>query len=112
MNSNEVILHGEATVFPSSIPSAAKKKRVKRGAFVIVANSETTGNHHVVDTPEGVNFYETDSGTLFMESKVDTQIRCVHENRHDAITIPPGTYEFGTQQEYDPFAARMQQVRD
>jgi hypothetical protein len=112
MKSNEIILHGEATVFPSIIPTAAKKKRIKRDSFVVVANSETTGNHHVVDALEGVDFYETEAGTLFMENSVETKIRCVHENRHDAITIPPGTYEFGTQQEYDPFAARMQKVRD
>jgi hypothetical protein len=47
-----------------------------------------------------------------MESKVDTQIRCVHADRHDTIAIPAGTYEFGTQQEYDPFAARMRNVAD
>ncbi len=112
MNQNEVILHGEAMAFPSKLPVGAKKKSLGNQSFVIVANSETTGNHHVVDVMEGVDFYEDDKGTLFMDSQKDTQIRCIHENRHDAITIPAGTYEFGTQQEYDPFAERMRRVAD
>jgi len=112
MNSNEVILHGEAIVFPSCLPTNLKKKNLNGLPFAIVADSETTGNHHVVDVIDGVDFYENDKGTLFMNSKVDTQIRCLHENRHDAITIPAGTYEFGIQQEYDPFTARMEKVRD
>ncbi len=113
MKNNEVILHGECMVFPSKLPNNIKKKKIsKKIGFVIVADSETTGNHHVVDAIDGVNFYEDEKGALFMESTVDTQIRCVHADRHDAITIPAGTYEFGTQQEYDPFTARMQKVRD
>ena len=111
MKNNEVILHGECMVFPSKIPATAKRKSAKPNSFVIVADSETTGNHHVVDVVEGVDLFE-DNGTLFMKSSVDTQIRCVHTDRHDAITLPAGTYEFGTQKEYDPFTARLKKVRD
>ena len=64
------------------------------------------------DVVDGVDFYENESGTLFMESSVDTAIRCVMAERHDAITIPAGTYEFGSQVEYDPFTAHLQKVRD
>lgn len=111
MKNNDVILHGECMVFASKLPANAKKKSVKTN-YVIVADSETTGNHHVVDVMDGVDFYEDDKGTLFMQSSVDTKIRCVHADRHDAITLPAGTYEFGSQQEYDPFTARMNKVRD
>lgn len=112
MNTNEVILHGECMVFPSKIPATASRKNLlKNQNFVIVADSETTGNHHVVDVKDGVQFFEN-NGTLFMESSVETSIRCVHADRHDTITIPAGTYEFGSQQEYDPFTARLEKVRD
>ena len=112
MNANEVILHGECMVFPSKIPATAScKNLLKNQNFVIVADSETTGNHHVVDVKDGVQFFEN-NGTLFMESSVETSIRCVHAERHDTITIPAGTYEFGSQQEYDPFNARLEKVRD
>ncbi|MFZ9848289.1 MAG: hypothetical protein ACO3EE_09100 [Flavobacteriales bacterium] len=111
MKNNNVILHGECMVFPAkTIPKTAKKKITAN--YVIVAPSETVGNHHVVDVIDGVDFYEDANSTLFMESSVDTTIRCLHANRHDTITLPAGTYEFGTQQEYDPFTARLQAVRD
>jgi len=114
MNTNEVILHGECMVFDSCIPANAKKiskNKIKNG-YIIVANSETTGNHHVVDVVDGVDLYEDDKGTIFMENTVPTNIRCLHKDRHDTEIIAPGTHEFGSQQEYDPFAARMQNVSD
>lgn len=108
-NKNDVVLHGECMIFSSDIPKGAKKKIVKN--YLIIGNSETTGNHHVVDAVEGVDFYESD-GKLYMNSKAATQVRCLHADRHDTKTLAPGSYEFGTQQEYDPFAARMQNVSD
>ena len=111
MKNNEVILHGECMVFRSKVPNTAKKMS-KKQQYVIVAPSETTGNHHVVDVIDGVDFYEDTDGTLYMENSVSTTIRCVVADRHDAITIPAGTYQFGSQQEYDPFTARLQKVRD
>ena len=113
MNKNEVILHGECMVFPSKIPATASRKNLLQNQnFVIVADSETTGNHHVVDVVDGVSFFEDSGGVLFMESEVPTTIRCVHADRHYVIEIPAGTYEFGSQQEYDPFTARLEKVRD
>jgi hypothetical protein len=112
MKENEVILHGECMVFVSKIPANAKKMNVNNN-YVIVAPSETTGNHHVVDVHSGVEFFEGDNGTLYMQSSVDTKIRCVIESRHDEIVLPAGnTYEFGSQIEFDPFTARLQKVRD
>lgn len=112
MKNNEVILHGECMVFATSkLPSKLKKVKNKQ-SYVIVAPSETTGNHHVVDVGDGVDMYEDANGTLFMESTVDTTIRCVVADRHDAIVIPAGTYQFGSQMEFDPFTARLNKVRD
>lgn len=105
-----VILHGEAMVFQSEIPAGAKQLKIS-GQYLIVADSETTGNHHVIDNGPGVKFFEHE-GRRFMRSSAPTKIRCLHEKRHDAVTLDPGTYEFGTQQEYDPFAANMRAVRD
>jgi hypothetical protein len=110
----KVYLHGECMVFPSKLPSNAKQKNVKKGSYLIVADSETTGNHHVVDKAEGVSFYTGDKDTLFMEvdDGCTATMRCLHAERHDEIKVGPGCYEFGTQQEYDPFTARLQKVRD
>lgn len=106
----DVILHGECMCFASSIPTDAAPLEVK-GDHLIVADSETTGNHHVVDRKKGVEFFKHGE-RRFMRNSVPTQIRCVHANRHDAITLEPGQWEFGTQQEYDPFAENMRNVRD
>lgn len=109
-----VLLHGECMVFPSVKPLTAKKiaSNKTENGYLIVAESETVGNHHVVDAIDGVEFYEDERGVLFMENSVPTNIRCLHENRHDSIELAPGTYEFGIQQEYDPFTARKRNVRD
>ncbi len=114
MNKNEVILHGECMVFASNLPKTVKKidqSKIKNG-YVIVADSETTGNHHVVDVVDGVDVYEDEKGTIFVKNSVPATVRCLHENRHDTEVLPPGTYEFGFQQEYDPFSARLMKVRD
>ena len=119
IGSDEVILHGECMVFKSAIPAGARKikktdKALSNG-YLIVADSEFSGNHHVVDclpNTDEVEFFQDEKGSFFMRNNTETTIRCLHADRHDSITIPPGTYEFGTQQEYDPFAVRMQKVRD
>lgn len=109
----DVVLHGECMVkFNATLPAGAKLRARPAVGYEIVAPSETTGNHHVVDMPVGVDFYEDEKGTMFMVSNVETNIRCVIADRHDTIALPAGTYEFGSQQEFDPFEARMRAVRD
>lgn len=111
-NTNKVVLHGECMVFPSEMPSDVTPKKVV-GEYLIVADSETTGNHHVVDNiPGAVDFFESSGGTVFMQNSKPTKIRCVMANRHDAIELEPGTWEFGIQQEYDYFTESLRAVRD
>lgn len=98
-------------VFPSELPADVKEKKVD-GKYLIVADSETTGNHHVVDNLKGVNFFENAGGTVFMQNTEPTQIRCVIDNRHDAIELEPGTWEFGVQQEYDYYTESLRAVQD
>ncbi len=111
MEKNKVILHGECMVFPSEIPATATPLLVAKD-YLVVADSETTGNYHVVDALEGVNFFRNETGTTFMKNSKPTRIRCVMENRHDAITLEPGAWEFGLQQEYDYFTDSHRVVRD
>lgn len=113
MKKNECVLHGECIVTPSSIPNDATPKQPRAGSdFMIVADSEVTGNHHVVDLFEGVQFFETPAGNLFMKNSVPTKIRCVKADRHTEIDIPVGEYAFTYQQEYDYFAEALRNVRD
>ena len=106
-----VILHGEAMVFPSELPADAVEMKPSHPHMHIIADSETTGNHHVVDVVDGVTFFKSGTRT-FMVNKNPTQVRCVLEKRHSAITITPGCHEFGIQQEFDHFAQNLRKVRD
>lgn len=107
-------LHGEAMIVKEgSMPSSVKPLEVK-GPYLIIADSEVTGNHHVVDCEAGVTFFEdTDAEkTRYMNAKKPTRVRCLIDNRHDTIELDPGIYKFGIQQEYDYHAEAKRNVAD
>lgn len=104
------ILHGECALLGASIPAEAMIEKVK-GAFIIVAPSETTGNHHVIDMVEGVQFFTHDK-QRYMRNTKPTNIRCLMEHRHDTVTVPPGEWFVGVAQEYDYFEQARRNVRD
>lgn len=106
----EVILHGEAMIFTSKIPENAKKKYICDTKLVI-AESEVTGNDHVIDTA-GCHFFESSNGTMFMDAPNGTRVSCVINERHSTIEIPAGQYEFGIQQEHDYLTGHLRKVRD
>ena len=116
MNKNnkntEVILHGEAMCFHSQLPDGVKEIKPSNKEFHIIADSETTGNHHVIDAGAGIKFYEDDAGTCYMVNEKDTQVRCLIDNRHDAKPLEAGVWEFGIQKEYDHFEQNLRNVRD
>lgn len=107
-----VILHGEAMIFPSKLPKKVTKIETTNSQYHIIADSETTGNHHVVDLNDGVTFFKNEGGTMFAVCEKPTQVRCILENRHSTIPLPAGTYEFGIQQEYDHMEQHMRNVKD
>jgi hypothetical protein len=108
--SKKTILHGEAMITEvDGLPKGVEVLKV--GSELIIADSETTGNHHVVENAEGCEFYMLD-GIRYMKNDKETSVKCVHENRHDTLTIPPGTWEFGVQKEYDYFSASHRAVQD
>lgn len=110
MEKNECILHGEVLIRKSDIPQDAKRVSVKNGVQII-APSETTGNHHLLDVTDDVAVYEKD-GTLYFRNNSETTVRCVIAERHDSIVIEQGEYVVERQKEYDVFARRMREVRD
>ena len=110
-DTNWCILHGEAIIFPSKLPKGAKKIKTTSKDEHIIADSETTGNHHVISVNRGTSFYES-GDTTYMVADEPTDVHCVIKDRHDKINIAPGTYEFGVQQEYNHFEKRLEQVRD
>jgi hypothetical protein len=106
-----VILHGEAMIFQSKLPSNAEQISASNLQYHIIADSETTGNHHVIDNTPGTTFYRA-GDTVYMENTENTNVRCVLADRHDTIEIEPGTWEFGIQQEYCHLTQQLTNVRD
>jgi hypothetical protein len=112
---NELILHGEAMIFKSTLPDNIKQiqpTNVGLG-FHIIADSETTGNHHVVDVNESTSFFTNDDASVtYMSNTKPTVVRCLLADRHTDVTLPAGTWEFGIQKEYDHFEQHLKNVRD
>ena len=114
-NKDTVVLHGEAMIISrNSLPLGAKKKNLTGHPYFKIADSETTGNHHVLELGEDtdVAVYETEDGKTFASSTTGFNVKCVHPDRHSTAHFPPGTYEFGIQKEYDPFAESLRRVAD
>jgi hypothetical protein len=116
MNTNDTtvkrkgICHGECIIFESKIPAEGIEEK-NEGEFVIVANSETTGNHHVIDMAPDVKFF-THEGKRFMKNSSPATVRCVMADRHDALAIPAGEWEVGIAQEFDYFTKAKRNVAD
>lgn len=104
--------HGELNFFESlkSVPRGAKKVVPVEGKY-IVANSETTGNHHCVEAKEGVELYEK-NGIMYLKNKVPTKIFCILKERHDDIDLSPGLWEIEPSKEYDYFSDELRNVAD
>jgi len=111
MKNQKIHLHGECIISSiEKLPSNARPLEVDK-AYLVVADSETLGNYHVIDNKQGVKFYQNDE-VRFLVSDIETEVRCLHEGRHDRITLEPGVYQLGIQQEFDYFEMASRNVRD
>ena len=108
---NEVYLHGEVVIFSGAkLPEGAKKVAPKKNCYIL-ANSETTGNHHILVADEGVDVYEKD-GVLFVHVEEEAQVKCVLEDRHDTQTLPAGDYIVRRKVEFDHLTQTPRLVQD
>jgi hypothetical protein len=107
----KAIIHGECIIFESKIPQDASLEEQDK-SFVIIANSEVTGNHHVIDRPSNAVQFFTKDKKRYMRNSQPTNVRCVIADRHTSIPIPAGDWEIGIQQEYDYIAQVKRNVQD
>ena len=112
-NKPKAIVHGECVLHESKIPSDAVQENHDGKGFVIIADSEVTGNHHVIDLPKsgGVTFF-TKEKTRYMRNTVPAQVRCVVSDRHTVIPLKAGDWQMGIAQEFDYAAMAKRNVRD
>lgn len=111
-------LHGECILREAMLPKGAIQQQltpaelVNDGEAAIIAASEVTGNHHVVDLEPGVEFFTHNSERYVNSVDKPIKVRCVIAERHSTMELPPGTYKIGFQKEYDYYAQEMKNVRD
>jgi len=101
--------HGEATIKPiAALPDGAKKQ--KHTGDLIIAASETVGNHHRIFCEEKeAQLYERD-GVLYLN--VDSPVGIVCADKHDKAVLDPGVYEIGKQREWDYIGQMERSVAD
>lgn len=107
---SSAILHGECAIIQTKIPADAEMDTPKTGVLII-ADSETTGNHHVMDMVPGIEILKK-GNQRFVRNSVPANVRCVVADRHDTLTVPPGEWEFVIAQEFDYFEMSKRNVRD
>lgn len=103
--------HGECILFKiKELPSGLNKIKSKDGRY-IVANSESTGNHHCIAEDTGIEMYEKD-GILYLKNDVPATLYCVDEKRHDKEVLEPGIWEIDKAREYDHLTEMTRRVVD
>jgi len=104
-------LHGEVCVKSIKVlPDGLKKVKAKNNRY-IVADSETTGNHHCIEDVQGAEMYEKD-GVLYLKNDVPVKMFCVDEARHDTEVLPAGIWEIDRANEYDYLSEMKRKVAD
>lgn len=112
----KIWLHGECVIKKTigQIPEGARKILAVDGAYKI-ADSEATGNHHLLDEIEGIDVYEKD-GMFYVRPSKPMTVRCVDQKRHDNIVLEPCTVEeilvISRQVEVDHLSDEVRSVRD
>lgn len=108
--SKKGFLHGECLIYESDIPSDAIAENIVD--HTIIAESEQSGNHHVIDIEDGIKFFKTKDGRRFVSNTTPMNVRCVIAERHDAYKIPPGNWQIDFQREYDYMSEAERRVAD
>ncbi len=105
--------HGEVILMKvNKLPEGLKAvKLFKKGCYRL-ADSETSGNFHLLEAKEGVELFEDKNGVLWLKNDVPTDVYCAVKERHDNITLEPGVWEIDRAQEFDYLTDMTRKVSD
>lgn len=107
------VFHGEVILTRvNEMPKGLKKAKLFNKESYKLADSETTGNHHLLEAKEGVELYEDANGVLWLKNDVPTDVFCAIKERHDNITLEPGIWEIDRAQEHDYLTGMVRKVAD
>ena len=107
------IFHGEVVLTKvNKMPEGLKAVKLFKKYSYKLADSETTGNHHLLEAKEGVELFEDANGVLWLKNDVPTDVYCAIKERHDNITLEPGIWEIDRAVEHDYLTGMKRQVAD
>ena len=110
---NKTLFHGECIINKvSKLPEGLKAVKLFNKEAYKLADSETTGNHHLLEAKEGVELFEDSNGVLWLKNNVPTDVFCAIKERHDNITLEPGVWEIDRAKEYDYITDLTKKVAD
>lgn len=109
----KTVFHGEVTIHKvCKLPEGLTKAKLFNKKSYKLADSETTGNHHLLEAKEGVELYEDAKGVLWLKNEVPVDVFCAIKSRHDNITLEPGIWEIDRSVEFDYLTGMKRQVAD
>lgn len=107
----EAYFHGEVICKKiQDLPLGLKLIKAKDKRYII-ADSESSGNHHCIEDTKGIEMYEKD-GVLYLKNDVPVKMFCVDTARHDTEILEPGVWEIDRAQEYDYLMEMKRKVAD
>lgn len=110
---SKTIFHGEVIIHKvASMPKGLKKVKLFNKESYKLADSESTGNHHLLEAKEGVELFEDSTGVLWLKNNVAVDVFCAIKERHDNKTLEPGIWEIDRAQEHDYLTGMVRKVAD
>lgn len=105
--------HGEVLLMKANkLPNGLKKVKLFNKESYRLADSETSGNFHLLEAKKGVELFEDTNGVLWLKNDVPCDVYCAIKERHDNITLEPGIWEIDKAKEYDYITDLTRKVAD
>ena len=105
--------HGECIINKvNELPKGLTKANLFKKGCYRIADSEQSGNFHLLEAKDGVELFEDTDGVLWLKNDVPTDVYCAVKERHDNITLEPGIWEIDRAVEFDYLTRMKRQVAD
>ena len=109
----DLFKHGELLIAEVLEP-ASEAKEISVEEDLKIADSETTGNFHMLEHVPGLHVWQEDKADeFFVRADEGTKIYCKLDNRHTDLHLPAGkTFHITPAQEWDHINQERRNVLD